>query len=176
MLGQVDGRGPVRGGAIVADQFVVSGQGVGHLDVQRAGVPFLTVGAGVLQDDADSVVLLDRPVPPDHLVESLDAAVDVVFPVVLGQLVPDPVQGETAAGNAVGVASHQGAEVGVLGEVAFQRVESQDDVVEVAGPVGGPEGGDDAAVGDDPDFDAGGIRQRVDPDALAAGSGAEVGR
>ena len=176
MLGQVDRRGPVRGGSIVADQFIALIQGVGHLNVQRAGVTFFSVHTRVLEEDSHSVFVLNRSIPPNDLVEALDPAVEVVLPIVSGQFVLDSVQSETPLGNAVGVASHQRAEKGVLGKIALQGVESQDDVVEIAVPVGGPEGDDDAAVGDDPDFKAGRIRQSVDSDALAVRSGPEVGR
>ena len=72
-----------------------------------------------------------------------------VGPVVGGQLVFLAVERELALGDAVGDPAVVGAEIGMAAEVPFEIVESEDDVGDLAVPIGHVDLGDDGAVGDD---------------------------
>ena len=101
----------VGGGLILHLEFIVVGQAVGDLVGELAGIALFAVGAHVREDGADGVLRLDRLGLPDDLVESLQAAVQVVGAVVDGQRIFLAVEGELALGDAVGVAADGGAEV-----------------------------------------------------------------
>ena len=82
VVGQVDDRRRVGRRVVVDPQLVVVGQGVGDLDLERAGVALLAVRAGVAEPQADAVAVGDLARPPRRLVEALLAAVQVVGAVV----------------------------------------------------------------------------------------------
>ena len=111
VLGEIHGCRPVGDGVVVEDQLVGVCEGVGHRRSERAGVALFTIRARVIQDETDAVGALERRDAPDHLVEALHAAVQVIGAVVRGQGVGPAVQREPAAGDAVAVPADEGAEV-----------------------------------------------------------------
>ena len=131
------------------------GQRVGDVDCEVAGVALLAVGAGPGEADADGVGLADLRRLPDVLVEAADAAVERVRAVVGRELVRSAVDREPAAGDPVGVAADEGAEVGldVVLDVVVEGAEAESDVGDPAGTVGNADGLDDAAKGEERDLD-----------------------
>src|SRR5262249_6219429 len=121
-------------------------QRVGHADRELARVSLLAVLADVTKLDRRTVWPGDVLCLPDNLVESLEATMKRVGAVVHGQSVVAAVEREGPPGDAVGHAPDRGTEVGVAGEVAFQRVEAKDDVSRLPLPVRYVELGDDRAV------------------------------
>lgn len=125
---EVDRRGLVRRGGVLDLQLVAVCQGVDDLDRQVAGITLFAVGAGVRQGHLKPRLLDRPPCLPDGLVESPDAAMQVVFPIVDGKRVGRAVEGEPALGDAVAVAADQCPEIRVSRQVVLQPVESQNDV------------------------------------------------
>ena len=139
------------------------------MGLQRAGVAFLAVGAAVGEGDAGKSRPLDRLGPPHDLVESADAAVQVIGAVVRGQPVLDAVQAEPALGDAVGVAADGRAEAGMAPEVVRERLQREGDVGHPAAAVGDLDRGDRGPVGHDLHPQAAGIDQRVQIDRSTVG-------
>ena len=85
---------------------------------------------------------------PDHLVRSDLAPVEGVLAVVPAQLDQAVVKGETAVGDTVGAASHDGAEVAFTGtvEVFVDMVIPEGDILIASPLVGGPQRHDTSAV------------------------------
>ena len=81
------------------------------------------------------------------LVEAADAAVERIWAVVERDLDSCAVDRESAAGDPVGVAADEGAEIGldVVMDVVVQGGEAKSDVGDPAGAVGNADGLDDAA-------------------------------
>jgi hypothetical protein len=104
----------------------VLGDAVAGGDLNPAGVALLTVWRDVVQRER---VLRPGLGGPAHLVErSLGAAVEVVWRVVAGELVPSAGELEGAVGDAVGDATDGRPEVGVgVGLVPGDRTEPEDD-------------------------------------------------
>ncbi len=168
---EVDDRRLVGGGVVVHPQLVLVRERVGHIDLQRARIALLAVRARVAELDAAGH---DRALP-DDLVEALDATVERVGPVVLGQRVRDAVERERAIRDAVGIAPRDRPEVRALGHVVGQVVETERDVRDSALAIRRVDLGDDAAVGDDLHRRAALVRKRELLDGSAIGQGA-VGR
>ena len=118
---------------------------VGHRGGERAGIALVAVGADVGEDNAGGVGGFDRLGLPNQLVESLDAAVQMVRAVVRGQLVFDAVEGELSLGDAIGEAADGRTEAGMALEVVGQRIERERDVGQLAVAVGRFDGGDRGA-------------------------------
>src|SRR5439155_23179500 len=97
---------------------------------------------------------------PDDLVESANAPMQRVWPIVLGEAVRRAVEGELPLGDAIGVAADDRAEVRRVLEVAGEAVEAEHDIVELSRAAGRADRRDDPAVRDDLDFDAVRIRER----------------
>ncbi len=143
VVGKVDRRGLVGGCRVLDLELVFVGHGEGNAHRQVPRIAFLAVGAAVGHLDRYRVVGPEWLFGlPDDLVKPLDPAVQRVGAVVGGQRILVPAQGEFPLGDPVGHPSHRGAEVGLLGEVSFQVIESEDDVAEFAVAVGGIDLGD----------------------------------
>ena len=85
---------------------------------------------------------------PDYLVEALDAAVQMVRAVVGRERVRLAVERELALRDPVAVAADDRAEVRAsVVDVVVERVEAEDDVVELAAAVRHAQRDDDRAVG-----------------------------
>jgi len=104
VLAQVHGGRLIGAGGELEGQVPGLAQADRRLDPQVPGVAFLTVLADEAQDQAGGVGLLEGPGFPHRLVERLDAPVQVVGPVVAGQLVAPALDAERAPGDAVGIA------------------------------------------------------------------------
>jgi hypothetical protein len=96
VLGRVEDRRRV-GRRRVVDPQRLAGQGVGDGDVEGAGVAFLAVRAAVGEADGGAVAARRLRGRPDALVEPRVPAVEVVRPVVAGELVGAAVEGEAAS-------------------------------------------------------------------------------
>ena len=127
---------------------------------QRPRISFITVGADVGERDADIAVAFERFGLPHHLVEAAAAAVQMVASVVRRQFVGVSVEREARVPDAVRIASDDGTEEAGAGEIALERVESEDDIVEPAAAIGRFQRDDDRAVGDDSSFDTVRVGQR----------------
>src|SRR5262245_18132336 len=104
---------------------------------------------------------------PVRLVESFDAAVQMVLAVVGGQLVLDPVERKSTFGDAVGVSARERAEERMALQVLIQAVEAEHDVVHLALAVRSFERNNYAAVGGDSGLYAIRVGQRVNLNALS---------
>src|SRR5215211_4066779 len=174
VVGQVDDRGGVGGRLVAHAQGVAVVEGVGDGGVQGARVVLLAVGADPVEPDPHEPAALDHAGLPDPLVEADVAAVQMVGRVVDGQLVVDPVEGEAALVDAVGVAAGDAAEVGVArAEVALQGREPEGDVGPPALAVGHPQRLDGPAVGDQLHLHTAGVGEGVAVDDGAVRHGAE---
>ena len=99
---------------------------------------------------------------PDHFVEAFDAAVQMIGPVVLRQLVGLSVEFELPVGNAVAITPDQGTEVRtVVGQITLKIVIAENHVRKMAGSIWHGEGHHDAAVSHDARFGALRIAQGV---------------
>ena len=130
---QVDRRRPV-GGSLVIDAHPVSpGQGVGHSNLQPAGIALLTVGTGVSKPhsriDAGGGLTV-----PEPLVEADVATMDVVGAEVASELVDGAIELESACRDAIGHAPDDTAHVGHVRLVIGDLVVAQDHVLHGAVP------------------------------------------
>ena len=132
VLCEVDQRSAVGGGVVIENQLVSVRERVGDRGPHSARVALLAVGAGIPKHETDRVRTLERCRVPDHLVEALETAVEVIGTVVLRQRVGLAVQRESASGDAVAISADDGAEVRRRPQVVRQGVVAQDDVVEAA--------------------------------------------
>ena len=150
VVGEVHGRGRIRGGDIAHAQGVAAHGGVGHRHVEVAGVALFTGGAAVAQFQGGAVRRDQGLGLPQHLVEADVATVEVaghaVGLVVGGQGGGDAIDGEAALGDAVAVAADEAAEVGRARAVGLQVVEAEDHVPGLARAVGNLQGHDRATV------------------------------
>ena len=136
VTGEGDRRGLVRGGVVVNAEFVQVIQSVGDRHVQRPGVTLLAVGAGVFQNQPNMVFVFEGLSLPQSLVKSLEAAVQGVGRVVFAERVLLAVEREPAILDSISEASHNGAEIGAFGKIAFQMLVTQHHISALAIPVG----------------------------------------
>ncbi len=113
------------------------------------------------QLDADTTALFEGPTLPQHLVESGRAAVQVIAPVVLRERERFSVEREGGAGDAVRVPADQRPHEERIGDIVFESVVAEDDVIERAARVGGPKGDEDAPIVGHLRANALGIRELV---------------
>src|SRR6476620_9648059 len=156
VVGQVDDGRRVGGGAVVDAERAGGGQTVGDVDCEVARVALLAIRAGPGEADSDGIGLADLSGGPDVLVEAADAAVERIWAVVERDLDSCAVDREPAAGDPVGVAADEGAEVGlaVVLDVVVEGGKAESDVGDSAGAVGNADGLDDAAEGKERDLDS----------------------
>ena len=168
VLRQVHDRGLVGGGGVLDDQLVLRRQQVGHGRLQRARIALVAVGRRHAPLDADRAVARDLLALPDVLVEPAHAAVEVVRPVVRGELVGLAVERERGAADAVRVAPDHVAEERVrVALVARERVEAERHVGVRSRPVGHADGDDGRSPRDGAHLHPVRVRQRVERDLLA---------
>src|SRR6266851_3437033 len=110
---------------------------------------------------------------PQCFIKTLDAAVESVLTVVLGEGVGFAVEHELRMRYTVSVAANERAEVALVVHVAVGGVITEDDVGELAVAVRHLEGDDGSAIVGDAGFRAALIREHIKIDCLAAGSFAE---
>src|SRR5262249_30699642 len=131
-----------------------------------ARITFFSVFAQIRQFERDAVFRRNLAGFPDHFVESLDTAVQMVLAVVDGQFVLHSIERKSPFGDAVGVTARERAEKRMAFQVLIQGIEAEYNVVQLAFAVRSSERNDNAAVGDDPGLDAVRVRQRVKLNAL----------
>ena len=147
VVGQVDDGGLVRRGGVINAQLVVVGERVNHRRRQLAGITFLAVRAHIGELDGDFLGgRREHTRFPDTFVEALEAAVEMVRPVVHRERVFLAVECELALGDAIRDAPRDGAEERMPLHIVVEVVEAKHDVAGLAGAVGHPEFGEDAAV------------------------------
>ena len=160
------------GRGVVVDAELVSGrERVGHANLQVARESLFAVGVRVGQHEP---VVGGRYHVPDDAVQSVQTSVERLSVVVLRQGVFHAVEREAAAGDAVGIGAHDGAEEALAGvvDVAGERVVAQYDILVTALAVRGPERYDTGAVVGDLHGHVAGM-QRVEFDGFAVDPGVE---
>ena len=173
VVGEVDRRGAVGRGGVIDPQLVAVGERHHHGDGKIPGITFLAIRTEVAEGHSGFLAGQDLGRPHD-LVETRDAAVQMVRAVVDGQLVLLSVEPETAFGRAVGHASGRAAQIaGIAAEVLFQIIEPQHDVAKLAPAVRHVQLGDDGAVVSDLGDEAMPVGQRKQINATAGGVSAE---
>ena len=155
---QVQHRGRIGLRPIFDAQRAVLPQRVGDADPQCAGVALFSIRAGVGQLHTARVGRRDLPHP---FVEAACPAVQAVRPVVAGEAVLPPVQGEAAAGDAVGVAPDDGAEVRAARHVVRERAQAERHVAHPARAVRHLQPLDGGAVGQDGHTQAWGLQHEA---------------
>jgi len=151
VIGEVHRGGLVALGGVLHLEAVVGGQLVGDRAGQRAGIALVAVGAREGKLHAHALFALMRLGLPHGLIETLDAAVQVVGTVVHGQRVFGAAERELALGDPVGVAADDRSEIGMASQVAVERIEGERNDVELAVAVGRFDGRQRGAVGHDLD-------------------------
>ncbi len=149
VVGEVDRRRLVGRRRVVQAQFVRVGERVDHRHVERPRVPLVAVRAAMGECHRLSVLHPEHVRLPHDLVEADVATVQVVRPVVGGEVISPAVQCERAFGDPVADAADRRAEVRRAGEIRLQRVEPQHDVGRPSGLVGDDELGERGAVSHD---------------------------
>ena len=143
VIGEINGRCLIGPGGVFDLQGVVAGEDVIDRELERAGVVFFAVGAGVAEADAGARISFQGlSLPVDSAEGSVSAAVEVVRGMVDGELdyffVVVVAKPQAAVGDAVCVASGDATEVLVgVGCVVLLVVETEDNV-----------GGDPVRIGD----------------------------
>ena len=152
VIGQVDYCVLVGRRLVVKMELVGFRQCVGHRDREVSRIALLTIFAEVRKFECRSLFSCYLFGFPDDLVKTLQAAMKMVFTVIACQLVLFPIQHEPARADSISVATYQGAKIRMLLQIAFQRVKSQDNIVEFAVPIGNLQRYDDASIGNDSHF------------------------
>ena len=146
VIGHVAVRGLV-GRCLIADgEVAVVIPAVCHGDVQRAGEMIFAVRADVMQAEEVAVCGFNRVGRPKLFAQN---AVEMVFAVVSIQLIRRAVDGEASLRDAIAVAANRVAHAAVIGEIAFQIVKAQRDVIQHAVAIRHDDAGENRAVVDD---------------------------
>ena len=175
VIGEIHGCRLVGRGDIVDADFVLVSQLIGHGDIELAGVTFFAIRAGVPEDHAGALFVLERFGGPDDLAEVPGGApVQVVRPVVDRQLVVFALEGELPLGDSVGDAAGGTAEVLVpFALVSGDVVEAEDHICELALLVGNLQLGESGSARDQAGDHPGLVAKRVPFDRLARAGLAE---
>ena len=91
-----NGRGFVGSGFVFHDQLIAVGECVRDSRGNRARISFVAIGAGIRQRDARAVGGPYVRALPDDFVEAFHSSVQMIWPVVLANLIGLPVQSETS--------------------------------------------------------------------------------
>ena len=175
MLRQVHRGGRVGDRPIVDQQFIVVGERIGHPRRQAPRVSLFPRRALVSETSAGAILANPGFECPEHLVEAADPSVQVVVAVVPRQFVAHAVEFEAAAGDAVGVAADDRAEVGAVPQITVEVDEAEGDIAGGSGAVRDPQGANDRPVGDDLDFESLPVAERGASDFGPAGKDTEDG-
>ena len=170
---QVDRRSLVGRRPVIDDQLVACRERIRHGDVQRPRISFFAVCAHVGERHADIAAAIDRLAFPHHFVEASAAAVQMILPVVRGELVGRAVEAEPRVADAVRITACHRTEKARSRQIVFEVVEAEDDVVEAAAAIGRLQRHDHGAVRHDARFHAVDVGERVDIDGGAVGHLAE---
>ena len=149
VLGEIHRCRLIRGGGIVHDERVVRGERVRDLHGQRTRIPAVTRGTHVAQQGASMIARRDEFEVPQHRVEPVRSAMELVRSIVSGEHIGHAIEREAPVRDAIGVAADQRAHVGVIREIALERVIPQYDIARHRIAIGHGEGDDDAAVGEE---------------------------
>ncbi len=136
VIGEIDGSCLGSPRPVLDLQRVVVPEKIIHMGRELSGKPLLPFRTHISKTGRGSGGHGGRFVRPDAFIEAVPATVQGVRSVVLGQLVRFAVQSETPRRDAIGKAPHTGAKIRNARQVGFDRVESQNDVLQVAGAVG----------------------------------------
>ena len=175
VLRQVHRGGRVGDRPIVDQQFIVVGERIGHPRRQAPRVSLFPRRALVSETSAGAILANPGFECPEHLVEAADPSVQVVVAVVPRQFVAHAVEFEAAAGDAVGVAADDRAEVGAVPQITVEVDEAEGDIAGGSGAVRDPQGANDRPVGDDLDFESLPVAERGASDFGPAGKDTEDG-
>src|SRR5690348_3289907 len=169
MIGDIEDRVFIGGGGIIDAELVGFGERVNNAGGEIARIAFLAVLAEISEFEGFGGGSGDVLGGPDAFVEALSAAVKAVLAVILRQSIRFPVEFKFCVGDAVGITSGDGAEVGGIVEIAVEIVVAEDDVSEFAVAVGHFQGNDSGAVGHDRNFGAALVGEDVETDVNAVG-------
>ena len=129
-------------------ELALARDAVGRAADEAAGKPLVPVRALELEDDP-RLAARERLGAPDAPVEADGAAVELVASLVRGEAVLHTVEDEARAGDPVGVAADQAADMGGARLVARERLEAEHDVDGGAAPAGELEAREGGAVLED---------------------------
>ena len=136
VIGDIDDRRPVGRRAVLHRQLVALAERICGGNLQRAWIAAGTVRTHVTEHDACGRTASHLVDLPQHLVQTVYAAVQMVRSIVRFQRVLPAVETELAARNAVGIAADSGAEVLRLGHVVTRRFVAQHDIAADAAAIG----------------------------------------
>ena len=174
MIGQVDDRRRVGARVEIDGQRAAVVQRVGRRHRELAGIALVARRAHQPKRDLGETALVAHVDDlPDALVEPDRAAVQRVGLVVERQLVGFAVEGEAAAGDAIGVAADRLAPIIRMLDVAARIVIAERHVGDVPGPVGRVQRLQRRAQGHDPRAHAVGAGQHHQFHRRAVGQGSE---
>ena len=146
VIGHVAVRGLVGRRLIVDGEVAVVIPAVCHGDVQRAGKMIFAVRADVMQAEEVAVCGFNRVGRPKLFAQN---AVEMVFTVVAIQLIRRAVDGEASLRDAIAIAANRVAHAAVIGEIAFQIVKAQRNVIQHTVAIRHDDVGENRAVVDD---------------------------
>ena len=113
VIGQIDDGRRVGRSPVVDPQFVGVIEAVHYLHVKGARVEIFAIRAAMVQKDAHLLFILEGLGLPDNFVKAAFATMQMVRPIVVGELVAHTIQFKARAGQTVGKTTHQRAEVGM---------------------------------------------------------------
>ena len=146
VIGHVAMRGLV-GRRLIADgKVAVVIPAVCHGDVQRAGEMIFAVRTDVMQAEKVAVCGFNRVGRPKLFAQN---TVEMVFAVVAIQLICRAVDGEASLRDAIAIAADRVAHAAVIGEIAFQIVKAQRNVIQHAVAIRHDDVGENRAIVDD---------------------------
>src|SRR5262249_54461240 len=130
MLRQVDRSGLVSRGLVIDYDFVLVRQRIGDLCVEVSWIAFFAVSTGIGEDDSGSAFTLERHSPPKSLVETLQATMQGIRPIVFCQVVHNSVERKLCSPNSVGVATDNRSKIRlIVREIFVKTVKAEHNVV-----------------------------------------------
>ena len=112
VLRQVDRCSVVCSGKVVDSQLVAGRERVADANGQVARIPLIAVGTRVGEDHGNAAIALEHLSMPHDLVESAHPPMQMVRPVVGGEVIRFACKRELPVRNTVGVTPDDGTEVG----------------------------------------------------------------
>src|SRR5439155_11569446 len=144
----------IGGRGIINLQLVCVRQRVDDFDRKVSRIAFFAIFAQISQFHRRAIRDFQYSRLPHNFVEAFDAAVEVILAVVDRQLVFDAVECEAALSDAIAIATDNRTKVRTTLQVSIEVVEAEHDVVKLAVAIRDLERGYNAAVVDNPGFDA----------------------
>ena len=130
VMDEIANRRPIRFGFDLHDEAVFFVEAVDHRGIEIAGKALLAIGRTI--GEGDGAPVRRGTAGPQMLVETPDAAMQMIAALVAAQLMGFSVEGEPAAADAIAVAPADRPEIAVRDKIGGEVLLAQRDIRELA--------------------------------------------